>query len=108
MPRPKSPRRRPAGLPILTALSEHVPASPAYPMCLAIPMQITAIDGFNAECEAKGATRTVSLFLLPPPLPEVGDFIAVQTGYAVRVVDQDEARAAWELFDQILAEMKPA
>jgi len=33
-------------------------------MCLAIPMQITHIDGFNAHCAAKGVKRDVSLFFV--------------------------------------------
>lgn len=73
-------------------------------MCLAIPMRITALDGFNARCEAKGVHRDVSLFMLQDDLPRVGDFVAVQVGYAVRRLDEDEARQAWELFDQILKE----
>ncbi len=76
-------------------------------MCLAIPMQITSIEGFNARCEAKGVFRDVSLFMLQDDLPQVGDFVAVQVGYAVRKVAPDEARAAWELFDQILQELQP-
>ncbi|MDR3394601.1 MAG: HypC/HybG/HupF family hydrogenase formation chaperone, partial [Parasulfuritortus sp.] len=31
-------------------------------MCLAIPMQIEAIEGFIARCQAKGVRREVSLF----------------------------------------------
>jgi len=73
-------------------------------MCLAIPMQITAIDGFTAQCEAKGVLRDVSLFMLQDDMPLVGDFVAVQVGYAIRKVDEAEARSAWELFDQILRE----
>ena len=67
-------------------------------------MRITALDGFNARCEAKGVHRDVSLFMLQDDLPRVGDFVAVQVGYAVRRLDEDEARQAWELFDQILKE----
>ena len=33
-------------------------------MCLAIPMQVVEINGFNAKCEAKGVHRDVSLFML--------------------------------------------
>jgi len=73
-------------------------------MCLAIPMQITAVDGYTARCEAKGIFRDVSLFMLQDDLPRVGDYVAVQVGYAVRKVDEAEARAAWALFDQILRE----
>lgn len=70
-------------------------------------MRITAIDGFNARCEAKGVHRDVSLFMLQDDLPRVGDFVAVQVGYAVRRVDEEEAGKAWELFDQILGELQP-
>ena len=67
-------------------------------------MRITAIDGFNARCEAKGVHRDISLFMLQDDLPGLGDYVAVQVGYAIRKVDEDEARQAWELFDQILKE----
>ena len=33
-------------------------------MCLGIPMQVVAIDGYLARCSAKGVERDVSLFLL--------------------------------------------
>ncbi len=33
-------------------------------VCLAIPMQILAVDGFMARCHAGGIERDVSLFLL--------------------------------------------
>jgi hydrogenase expression/formation protein HypC len=70
-------------------------------------MRITAIDGFNARCEAKGVERVASLFMLQDALPQVGDYVMVQVGYAVRVVDEDQARQSWELFDQILQETQP-
>ena len=42
-------------------------------MCLAIPMQIVEIDGFNAHCTAKGVSREVSLFLMQGEPMEIGD-----------------------------------
>ena len=33
-------------------------------MCLAVPMQIESIDGFQCRCVARGIEREVSLFLL--------------------------------------------
>jgi hydrogenase expression/formation protein HypC len=72
-------------------------------MCLAIPMQITVVDGMSASCEARGAQRTVSLFLLRDDLPVVGDFVMVSMAQAVRKVSADDAKLSWELFDQILA-----
>jgi len=71
-------------------------------MCLAYPMQITAIDGLSAHCEARGVERDVSLFMLRDEPPAVGDFVMVSLGQAVRQVSPEDARLSWELFDQIL------
>lgn len=71
-------------------------------MCLAIPMQIEAIDGFTARCQAKGVRREVSLFMLQDEMPRVGDFVMVHVGYAIQTVSEAEARTAWEVFDQLL------
>lgn len=76
-------------------------------MCLAIPMRITAIEGFTARCEAKGIFRDVSLFMLQDDLPAVGDYVQVQTGYAINKVDEAAAHSAWELFDEILQVFEP-
>lgn len=73
-------------------------------MCLAIPMQIESIDGYTARCQARGVWRNVSLFMMQDAPPAVGDFIMVHVGYAVRKVTADDARATWELLDQILDE----
>ncbi len=73
-------------------------------MCLGIPMQITAIDGYNARCQAKGVERDVSLFMLQAPDVQVGDFVIVHVGYAIQKVDPQEAQTTWELFDQMLAQ----
>lgn len=77
-------------------------------MCLAIPMQISAIDGFTARCEARGEWRDVSLFMMQDEPPRVGDYVMIQVGYAIRAVSAEEARASWELYDQILAELSGA
>ena len=77
-------------------------------MCLAIPMQITAIDGYSARCTAKGVERDISLFLLQNDMPAVGEYVKVSVGFAVQRVDEVEARLAWELLDQILDEIGPA
>ena len=73
-------------------------------MCLAIPMQITAIEGFSARCEARGIEREISLFLMQDEAVAVGDYVMVSVGQAVRKVSAEDARLSWELYDQILAE----
>jgi hydrogenase expression/formation protein HypC len=72
-------------------------------MCLGIPMQIREIDGFVARCEAKGVERDVSLFMMQDETPGVGDFVVVHVGYAIQKITPQEARTAWELYDQMLA-----
>jgi hydrogenase expression/formation protein HypC len=70
-------------------------------MCLAVPMQIKSVDGFNALCEAKGIEREVSLFMLQGEEVAPGDHVLVHVGYAIQKVSEEDARLAWELFDEI-------
>ena len=72
-------------------------------MCLGIPMQIKEIDQFVARCEAKGVQREVNLFMLQHEPLAVGDFVMVHVGYAIQKMTPQEARSAWELYDQMLA-----
>ena len=72
-------------------------------MCLGIPMQIRAIDGYTARCEAKGVERQVNLFMMQDEPLSVGDFVMVHVGYAIQKMSAEEARSAWELFDEALA-----
>jgi hydrogenase expression/formation protein HypC len=72
-------------------------------MCLGIPMQIREIEGFVARCEAKGVERDVSLFMMQDEALGVGDYVVVHVGYAIQKITPQDARTAWELFDQMLA-----
>jgi len=71
-------------------------------MCLAVPMKITRIDGFNCTCEARGIEREVSLFMLQGEELEPGDHILVHVGYAIQKVTAEEAADSWELLDEVL------
>lgn len=72
-------------------------------MCLAIPMEVIAIDGYMARCRAKGVERQVSLFLLQDEPVAIGDFVMVHVGYAIQKLTPQEARSAWEIYDEMLA-----
>ncbi len=72
-------------------------------MCLAIPMKIKTIDGFQCTCEARGIEREVSLFLLQEESVEPGDHVLVHVGYAIQKVSEIDAANSWQLFDEILA-----
>ncbi|EGV51834.1 hydrogenase assembly protein HypC [Candidatus Endoriftia persephone str. Guaymas] len=74
-------------------------------MCLGIPMQIKSIDGFTARCEAKGIERDVSLFMLQHETLQPDDFVVVHVGYAIQKVTPQEARSAWEIYDEMLRKL---
>ena len=71
-------------------------------MCLGIPMQIKSIEGFVANCEAKGVYREVSLFMLQDEDFQIDDFVVVHVGYAIQKVTEEEAQTAWELYDEMI------
>jgi len=70
-------------------------------MCLAVPMRITATDGTSATIEADGLVQTTSLMLVPEA--RVGDFVLVHAGFAIAVLDSDDAAERLALFDEIVA-----
>lgn len=68
-------------------------------MCLAIPALVTSIDGFQADVDIGGVNRRISIQLTPEA--KVGDYVLLHTGYAINVIDQDEAEKTLELLKQI-------
>src|SRR3569833_1675501 len=70
-------------------------------MCLGIPMQITAIDGHRAHCEAGGIEREVSLFLLQDSDVATGDYVLVHVGYAIQRLDPRYARETLALLGRL-------
>jgi hydrogenase expression/formation protein HypC len=61
-------------------------------------MKIVSIDGDRAEVESAGIRRAVGLALLPEA--RVGDEVLVHAGYAISVVDPDEAEETRRLIQQ--------
>jgi hydrogenase expression/formation protein HypC len=76
---------------------------PGGKMCLAVPMQIREISGFQCTCEARGVQRDVSLFMLQGEELVPGDYVLVHVGYAIQKISAQDAAGSWELFDEILA-----
>ena len=73
-------------------------------MCLAIPAKIKSLNGFEAQVEIGGVSRTISLALTPDA--KVGEYVYVHTGYAISVVDEAEAQESLRLLRE-LAESFP-
>jgi len=68
-------------------------------MCLAIPVQITLIEGKEAEVEIGGISRRISIMLVPEA--KTGDYVLVHTGYAISLIDSAEAEETLRMFREI-------
>jgi len=68
-------------------------------MCLAIPVLIKSIEDKEAEVEIGGITCRISLWLTPEA--RVGDYALVHTGYAINILDKEEAEETLRLFEEI-------
>ena len=68
-------------------------------MCLAIPAQVTSIEGTNAEAEIGGISRRISIRLTPDV--KVGDYVLIHTGYAIHVIDETEAAETLKLLEEM-------
>ncbi|MCX5991034.1 MAG: HypC/HybG/HupF family hydrogenase formation chaperone [Chloroflexi bacterium] len=68
-------------------------------MCLAIPALVKSIDGSVAEVEIGGVSRRASLLLTPEAM--VGDYVLLHTGYAINVVNQEEAEETLRILEEM-------
>ena len=68
-------------------------------MCLAIPARIIQLDKDNAVVEAMGNRFKAKTTLLPEA--KQGDIVLVHAGFAISLVDEEEAKETWQLFAQI-------
>ena len=68
-------------------------------MCLAIPALVKSIAGHQAEVDIDGVTRQASIQLTPEV--KVGDYVLLHTGYAINIIDPEEAEATLKLLREI-------
>ena len=68
-------------------------------MCLAVPARIEAITNDRATAALGAARMEVSVALVPEA--KVGDWVLVHAGYAITVLDRDEAEATYELLREM-------
>ncbi|HOI15843.1 MAG TPA: HypC/HybG/HupF family hydrogenase formation chaperone [Geobacteraceae bacterium] len=59
-------------------------------MCLAVPMQITNIEGDTMVAEIDGVRREASLMMLNDEV-KVGDYVLIHAGFAISRLDEEEA-----------------
>lgn len=68
-------------------------------MCLAVPARIIELNGDKAVVDAMGNRWKAKTTLLPGA--KLGDVVLVHAGFAIALVDEEEARKTWELFAEI-------
>ena len=68
-------------------------------MCLAVPVQVKSIDGSEAEIEFGGIKQKISIVLTPEV--RVGDYVLLHTGYAISLIDEEEAKETLKVFEEL-------
>jgi len=71
-------------------------------MCLAIPAQIVdLLPDQQAIVELDGIRKKISSTLTPEA--DIGDYVIVHVGYAIGMLDPDEAKQTLRLFEELAA-----
>jgi hydrogenase expression/formation protein HypC len=68
-------------------------------MCLAVPALITQIDGFMACADMGGVETSVNILFTPEV--QVGEYVIIHAGYAISVMNGDEAARTLSLFKEM-------
>ncbi len=73
-------------------------------MCLAVPGIVLEIEGTLAKVDfGHGTVREIDISLVDIA---VGQYVLVHTGYAIQVMDEEEARASLDLWKEILERLE--
>jgi hydrogenase expression/formation protein HypC len=68
-------------------------------MCLAIPARIIELEGDKAVVDAMGNRWRARTTLLPEA--KLGDLVLIHAGFAISLVNEEEARQTWDLLKEI-------
>jgi hydrogenase expression/formation protein HypC len=68
-------------------------------MCLAIPAEVLSIDGEKGTADFRGVHREVVLTFVPKV--KTGDYVLVHAGFAIQIVDQEDARETLRLLEEL-------
>lgn len=68
-------------------------------MCLAVPGKIVSITGDNAEIDFGGTSKTANISMVDC---KVGDWAVIHAGFAIEIMDEDEAKDTLKLWNEFL------
>jgi hydrogenase expression/formation protein HypC len=66
-------------------------------MCLSIPAKVIEIKGQMAKVEVGGVNYEASLQMLTDV--KEGDYVLLHTGFAIEKIDEEEAKATLQVFE---------
>jgi len=69
-------------------------------MCLAVPMKLIKIEGTKGIAELGNLQREIGLLLLENA--KIGDYVIVHAGYAIQILDEEEALKTISLLESYL------
>ena len=72
-------------------------------MCLAVPAKIIKIENGMGTIDMEGIQREVSLLLQEDA--KVGDYVIVHAGFAIHIIDEEEARESLRTLREIVTEL---
>jgi len=73
-------------------------------MCLAIPGKVLSIEGDYAQVDFGGVTKRVGIALLDAVSEE--DYVIVHAGYAIEVLNKNDAEERIRLFEEIAQDLE--
>jgi hydrogenase expression/formation protein HypC len=69
-------------------------------MCLAIPAKVMNLQGDKANVDfGQGVLREVNVSLVEA---KVGDYVLVHAGYAIQIIEEEDAKETLSLWKSIL------
>lgn len=68
-------------------------------MCLAVPGRIVSIEGKDAQVDFGGIMRKTNISMVEAA---VGDYVIIHAGFAIQMVDEEEAKETIKLWEELL------
>ena len=68
-------------------------------MCLAIPGKIIAINGDIGDVDFGGVTKQTNISMVEA---NVGDWVVIHAGFAIEVMDEEDAQETIRLWNEVL------
>ena len=69
-------------------------------MCLAVPMRIVSMKESTGIAEMGGVKKNISFIMCPEA--KIDDYVIVHAGFAIQILDENEANERLKLFRQIV------